>query len=223
MIANTYPVNLHKATPPGFKGNLRVLNRLTDLFIVPEHRRGELSITSVGIYRRIVTKLQDEGRATPEDFAKELWKDTSGLKKADMLEVENLMNRYIREMKICDRQFERLLPNWMPRRYYRGIIDNEGTEIINGAKPGDTIMPDYGYAYATTSKEVAKGFATGHSYDGQDPARHVLMEIKTPIGTRISKNPFHLREVVFPRKARYQLIEKSANDGVTNAILKYIL
>jgi len=56
-------------------------------------------------------------------------------------------------MRDIDRGFKWLLPNILRHTYYRGIYKSRGAELLSKAKIGDIVIPDYGYAFASTSRE----------------------------------------------------------------------
>ena len=74
----------------------------------------------------------------------------------------------------------------------------------------------FGYSFITKSKDTALGYAT--RCDGKGDETSVFMEILLPSGSKISKNPFHLREAVMPRCAKYEVAGKKEENGMYSII-----
>lgn len=128
-----------------------------------------------------------------------------------------------------DAEFRRLTGQLLPRRkYYRGIADSsyeehEGLKVLHEAKVGDAVCPDRGYAFASRQRGIGQDYAFIN-----DPAwanrPRMLLEIRTPIGSKLSHNSSHLGEVVFPRNAQFKVLKKEERkDGFTKVVLKYLL
>ena len=98
--------------------------------------------------------------------------------------------------------------------------NNDVAQILRKSKIGDVVVPDNGYSFITKSKDTALGYAT--RCDGKGDETSVFMEILLPSGSKISKNPFHLREAVMPRCAKYEVAGKKEENGILRVILRYL-
>lgn len=108
------------------------------------------------------------------------------------------------------------------KKFYRGLhgAGNKGADMLRDAKKGDRIVPDGSYAFISKSRKVADDFA--RYINGEPSENSVVMEIILPPGSKISKNPFHLKEAVLPRNAEFEILDKTESDGVVNVLAKYI-
>ena len=165
------------------------------------HLEGAFSSTGDSLLIRKISKLEQEG-----NFDK----------------IKSISSKLYEKMLKMDEEFKKLPPVLFARKYYRGIMgkNNEGVQILQKANQGDIVMPDRGYAFITKSKDVAEGYA--RYLDNSAGGENVFMEIKIPRGARISRNPFHLREAVMPRNAKFEVLDKQEKDGLTKVKLKYI-
>ena len=117
-------------------------------------------------------------------------------------------------------EFKKLHKNILPHKYFRGMIGEASDnyiKVFENAKVGDVIIPDKGFAFASKSIKEAASYATN------EWRQQVLTEIVTPPGTRVSKRFSHLKEVMFPANAKYQVLSKTNKDGRLYLKLKYIL
>lgn len=128
-------------------------------------------------------------------------------------------------IKKIDADIRRLTGQLLPRRnYYRGMSapsfdDYEGIQTLKNAVPGQVICPERGYTFVTSSSSIADEYT---NMNGQ--AAKVLMKIKTPIGTRVSRDRTHEKEVIFPRNAQFEVLKKKKrSNGTIDIVLKYIL
>lgn len=165
------------------------------------HLEGAFSSTGDSLLIRKISKLEQEG-----NFDK----------------IKSISSKLYERMLKMDEEFKKLPPVLFARKYYRGIMgeNNEGVKILQKANQGDIVMPDRGYAFITKSKDVADSYA--RYLDNSAGGENVFMEIKIPRGARISRNPFHLREAVMPRNAKFEVLDKQEQEGLTKVILKYI-
>ena len=165
------------------------------------HLEGAFSSTGDSLLIRKISKLEQEG-----NFDK----------------IKSISSKLYERMLKMDEEFKKLPPVIFAQKYYRGIMgeNNEGVKILQKANQGDIVMPDSGYAFITKSKDVADSYA--RYLDNSAGGENVFMEIKIPRGARISRNPFHLREAVMPRNAKFEVLDKQEQEGLTKVILKYI-
>ena len=165
------------------------------------HLEGAFSSTGDSLLIRKISKLEQEG-----NFDK----------------IKSISSKLYERMLKMDEEFKKLPPVIFAQKYYRGIMgkNNEGVQILQKANQGDIVMPDSGYAFITKSKDVADSYA--RYLDNSAGGENVFMEIKIPRGARISRNPFHLREAVMPRNAKFEVLDKQEQEGLTKVILKYI-
>ena len=165
------------------------------------HLEGAFSSTGDSLLIRKISKLEQEG-----NFDK----------------IKSISSKLYERMLKMDEEFKKLPPVLFAQKYYRGIMgeNNEGVKILQKANQGDIVMPDRGYAFITKSKDVADSYA--RYLDNSAGGENVFMEIKIPRGARISRNPFHLREAVMPRNAKFEVLDKQEQEGLTKVILKYI-
>lgn len=165
------------------------------------HLEGAFSSTGDSLLIRKISKLEQEG-----NFDK----------------IKSISSKLYERMLKMDEEFKKLPPVIFAQKYYRGIMgeNNEGVKILQKANQGDIVMPDRGYAFITKSKDVADSYA--RYLDNSAGGENVFMEIKIPRGARISRNPFHLREAVMPRNAKFEVLDKQEKEGLTKVILKYI-
>lgn len=165
------------------------------------HLEGAFSSTGDSLLIRKISKLEQEG-----NFDK----------------IKSISSKLYERMLKMDEEFKKLPPVIFAQKYYRGIMgeNNEGVKILQKANQGDIVMPDRGYAFITKSKDVADSYA--RYLDNSAGGENVFMEIKIPRGARISRNPFHLREAVMPRNAKFEVLDKQEQEGLTKVILKYI-
>lgn len=143
-----------------------------------------------------------------------------------ILEENPDWSKVIDMMDNADAEFKKLPKSIFKRTFYRGMVSttdriDDGIKAIQNAKIGDIVIPDYGYAYATTNKSIGEGYAFVDRPNWEGP--RVLMEIIAPRGSQLSRKPTHLNEVVFPRNAKYQIIDKKEENGITKVIMKYVL
>ncbi len=165
------------------------------------HLEGAFSSTGDSLLIRKISKLEQEG-----NFDK----------------IKSISSKLYERMLKMDEEFKKLPPVIFAQKYYRGIMgeNNEGVKILQKANQGDIVMPDSGYAFITKSKDVADSYA--RYLDNSAGGENVFMEIKIPRGAKISRNPFHLREAVMPRNAKFEVLDKQEQEGLTKVILKYI-
>lgn len=165
------------------------------------HLEGAFSSTGDSLLIRKISKLEQEG-----NFDK----------------IKSISSKLYERMLKMDEEFKKLPPVIFAQKYYRGIMgeNNEGVKILQKANQGDIVMPDRGYAFITKSKDVADSYA--RYLDNSAGGENVFMEIKIPRGAKISRNPFHLREAVMPRNAKFEVLDKQEQEGLTKVILKYI-
>lgn len=165
------------------------------------HLEGAFSSTGDSLLIRKISKLEQEG-----NFDK----------------IKSISSKLYERMLKMDEEFKKLPPVIFAQKYYRGIMgkNNEGVQILQKANQGDIVMPDRGYAFITKSKDVADSYA--RYLDNSAGGENVFMEIKIPRGAKISRNPFHLREAVMPRNAKFEVLDKQEQEGLTKVILKYI-
>lgn len=165
------------------------------------HLEGAFSSTGDSLLIRKISKLEQEG-----NFDK----------------IKSISSKLYERMLKMDEEFKKLPPVIFAQKYYRGIMgeNNEGVKILQKANQGDIVMPDRGYAFITKSKDVADSYA--RYLDNSAGGENVFMEIKIPRGAKISRNPFHLREAVMPRNAKFKVLDKQEQEGLTKVILKYI-
>lgn len=165
------------------------------------HLEGAFSSTGDSLLIRKISKLEQEG-----NFDK----------------IKSISSKLYERMLKMDEEFKKLPPVIFAQKYYRGIMgkNNEGVQILQKANQGDIVMPDSGYAFITKSKDVADSYA--RYLDNSAGGENVFMEIKIPRGAKISRNPFHLREAVMPRNAKFEVLDKQEQEGLTKVILKYI-
>ena len=165
------------------------------------HLEGAFSSTGDSLLIRKISKLEQEG-----NFDK----------------IKSISSKLYERMLKMDEEFKKLPPVIFAQKYYRGIMgeNNEGVKILQKANTGDIVTPDSGYAFITKSKDVAEGYA--RYLDNSAGGENVFMEIKIPRGAKISRNPFHLREAVMPRNAKFEVLDKQEQEGLTKVILKYI-
>lgn len=165
------------------------------------HLEGAFSSTGDSLLIRKISKLEQEG-----NFDK----------------IKSISSKLCERMLKMDEEFKKLPPVIFAQKYYRGIMgeNNEGVKILQKANQGDIVMPDRGYAFITKSKDVADSYA--RYLDNSAGGENVFMEIKIPRGAKISRNPFHLREAVMPRNAKFEVLDKQEQEGLTKVILKYI-
>ena len=165
------------------------------------HLEGAFSSTGDSLLIRKISKLEQEG-----NFDK----------------IKSISSKLYERMLKMDEEFKKLPPVIFAQKYYRGIMgeNNEGVKILQKANQGDIVMPDSGYAFITKSKDVADSYA--RYLDNSAGGENVFMEIKIPRGAKISRNPFHLREAVMPRNAKFEVLDKQEQEGLPKVILKYI-
>ena len=165
------------------------------------HLEGAFSSTGDSLLIRKISKLEQEG-----NFDK----------------IKSISSKLYERMLKMDEEFKKLPPVIFAQKYYRGIMgeNNEGVKILQKANQGDIVMPDRGYAFITKSKDIADSYA--RYLDNSAGGENVFMEIKIPRGAKISRNPFHLREAVMPRNAKFEVLDKQEQEGLTKVILKYI-
>ena len=165
------------------------------------HLAGDFSCTGDSILIRKISKLEQNG---------------------DFDEINSISSKLYQKMLQMDKEFNKLPPVLFAKKYYRGIMgkENEGVQILQKAKPMDIVTPDNGYAFITKSKDVADSYA--RYLDNSARGENVFMEIQIPRGSKISRNPFHLKEAVLPRNAQFQILDKQEQDGLTKVVLKYI-
>ena len=114
------------------------------------------------------------------------------------------------------------------------LLKQKELETILNAKEGDIIVPDVGYVWGSPQKEYAEAYA---SYlDGSSTQNCILMKIKTPIGTRLSRdinigfeyfeisslNPYSNMNVVFKRGVSYKVLKKEVVDNKTYITVEYL-
>lgn len=182
------------------------------------------SSTGDAITLRSLGKLSETESNPVQAYVKTQWRDYDNFSTDEKQAIKESFARLKFRTQEIDASFKKLIPNIMPRTYYRGIMSssNLGVRMLSNAKEGEVVVPDYGYAFASTDREVADGYARG-MYKPKNPKEHIFIEIKAPSGTRVSKNPFHLGEVVFPRKATFKVLKNIEEDGITKVTLQYIL
>lgn len=133
-----------------------------------------------------------------------------------------------KELLALDNEFKHLKPLEQDTVFYRGThrtvgedrITNREYDTIWNAEVGDIIQPHSFYAYTGTQDNL-RFVSRGYAYTG-DPnkCRAMLIEIRTPKGSRISVNKEHGGEGVFPRNAKYRLISKETK--IVNNPIAYI-
>ena len=183
------------------KAKNTIVNNTVGRVITTAHRKGDLSATSDSFVIRGISKNGKEG--VPKG-------------------MEHRYQDVLAIMEKTDKEFKKLIPNIFPKKFYRGTMgnNNECAQILRKAKIGDVVVPDNGYSFITKSKDTALGYAT--RCDGKGDETIVFMEILLPSGSKISKNPFHLREAVMPRCAKYEVAGKKEENGILRVILRYL-
>ena len=107
-----------------------------------------------------------------------------------------------------------------------GGKDNYAIQVLSSAKVGDIVQPDLGYSFLTANKSYAKDYTS--SCEGiKDPENSLMMIIKAPIGTPISRDFAFDRSiinsnVVLARGANFEVLDKKVKDGTTYITLKYL-
>lgn len=145
------------------------------------------------------------------------------------------LKKFKGEMKEIDEAFNFLKPAKKENIYYRGLKgwrdpelpehpNNYGVNIVENAKIGDRIMPDYGYSYTSFNENVPKGHMYTPEQINNGGVNSWLLEIHTPQNAKISRKEDLSQEGLFPRKAEYIVKDKRIdNNGIKRVILEYIL
>jgi hypothetical protein len=123
-----------------------------------------------------------------------------------------------------DNEFARLAPLEKDCIAYRAVKrpSYEGHQrafkVIENAKVGDIIVPDYGCGYASPVRDLAESFM------GDFYGKGMMYTIRIPKGARVSRSLEHGGEILMPRGAEYKLISKEVGfDGNTHVTLEYLL
>lgn len=143
--------------------------------------------------------------------------------------VLDFMQTLKTRIKELDNSFKKLIPALMPKTYYRGVVGNSSNRAIktvSEAKVGDIIQPDLGYPFFASKLSYAEEYA--EYTNGQlNPENCVVMIVKTPIGTPISRDiSFNTilgdKNVVLPRGIKYEVLDKEVKKDKTYITLKYL-
>lgn|GEM_PF-3441564 len=168
------------------------------------------------LYRDNPEKLKGNGKVK-SDYTKEEW-NALPEEEQDICFENRLIKLHNEEMKQIDKALQALPPLEKDCVFYRGIGERFIPDSIINGKVGDIVVPDNSYAYTAFNRELANRFG-GHQYI-----------IRTPKGTKVSRNMEHGGEAVFPRNAEYRIISKSRTpadsiypNGQWRIELEYIL
>ena len=143
--------------------------------------------------------------------------------------VLDFMKTIRTRIKALDDSFKKIIPSLMPKTYYRGVIgdsSNRAIKTVNEAKVGDIIQPDLGYPFLASKISYAERYS--QYVDGEaNPENCVVMIIKTPVGTPISRDiSFNSilgdKNVVLPRGVKYEVLDKEVKNDKTYITLKYL-
>lgn len=183
--------------------------------------------TSRQVMIRSLLELKEKG-LTDEEIAKVWYKaeyenDKTEVKK-EHLEAIEITKKLLKE---TDDAFSCVVPSMLPKTYYRGVLIDKTSrvaEIIKKAEIKDVIQPDLGYSFLASKKSYAESYAD-YASGKPDPTTCIVMKIKTPIGTPISRDiTFAPLEgnVVLARGAKFEVLDKEIKDGKTYITLKYL-
>ena len=183
--------------------------------------------TSRQVMIRSLLELKEKG-LTNEEIAKVWYKaeyenDKTEVKK-EHLEAIEITKKLLKE---TDDAFSCVVPSMLPKTYYRGVLIDKTSrvaEIIKKAEIKDVIQPDLGYSFLASKKSYAESYAD-YASGKSDPTTCIVMKIKTPIGTPISRDiTFAPLEgnVVLARGAKFEVLDKEIKDGKTYITLKYL-
>ena len=181
---------------------------------------------------RIRSFLEHESKGLSDrEIAEKMFPQTFAEKEndEDKQMVLDFMQTLRTRIKKIDDSFKKLIPSLMPKTYYRGVVgssENRAIKIVNEAKVGDVIQPDLGYPFLASKLSYAEEYS---QYLGGDanPENCVVMIIKTPIGTPISRDiSFNTilgdKNVVLPRGVKYEVLDKEVKNNKTYITLKYL-
>ena len=181
---------------------------------------------------RIRTFLENESLGLSEaEIAEKMFPKTFADKEntQDKQIVLDFMQTLKKRINDLDDSFKNLVPSLFPKTYYRGVVgdsSNRAIKIVNDAKVGDIIQPDLGYPFLASKKSYAEDYS---QYVGgySNPENCVVMIIKTPIGTPISRDiSFNTvlgdKNVVLPRGVKYEVLDKEIKNNKTYITLKYL-
>lgn len=129
-----------------------------------------------------------------------------------------------------DRELAEVTPLKQEMIVYRGRSTspfskrmNRDFGIIANAQKGDIITPDFSYVYAEYTRPLAEIERTRHVNPknfGTNKIGGIMYEIVLPEGSKVSLG----KDVLIPREARYQILQKSQEqDGGTLVKMKYLL
>lgn len=185
-------------------------------------------ITGTQVSVRSFLELKEQG-LTNEEIAKKWYESSYQDGKAIEVKKEHIetVEKTEQLIKDLDTAFSRVIPSIVPKTYYRGIVEDKASRvgnIINSAKSGDIIQPDLGYPFLASKESYAEGYA---SYLGgkSDPETCIVMKIKAPVGTPISRDiSFAPLEgnVVLARGAKFKVLEKEIKNNKTYITLEYL-
>ena len=212
----------HRKCQQSFRGNFsyRLQSKLQD----------EFHITSNQIYIRKYLDCVSK-KLNFDEILAQFFPKVSEAGEKEKQELANWLNNLIKNIKALDSSFDEIIPTIIPKTYYRGVISldggNRAIDVINNAKKGDKIVPDLGYAFASSSKKYASDCASAISGKPY-PDKSAVMAIKTPAGTKVArdlsycKNPFGYHNIVYQRGVEYEVLDKTIQDGKTFITLKYL-
>lgn len=187
----------------------------------------DFHVTSLQIYIRDYLKLKNQGLTEDEIISsfvsgRELTEKERDEMRVFISKVKGYIDKH-------DANFKKVIPLLVPKTYYRGVFggkDNYAIQVLSSAKVGDIVQPDLGYSFLTANKSYAKDYTS--SCEGiKDPENSLMMIIKAPIGTPISRDFAFDRSiinsnVVLARGANFEVLDKKVKDGTTYITLKYL-
>ena len=186
--------------------------------------------TSQQIHIRKYLEYKNQG-LSDEEIAKKMFSKTfeSEGNEESKKEILEFIQKIGSKVKDIDNSFKTVIPSITPKTYYRGVIGdnkNRAIRIINESKVGDVIQPDLGYPFLASKKEYAESYSS-YTNGKANPENCVVMIIKTPIGTPVSRdvkfNLFSLdNNVVLPRGVKYEVLDKEIKNDKTYITLKYL-
>ena len=199
----------------------------------------EFHITGNQIYIRKFSEYKAQG-LTREQMLQKFF-DVEKLSPEEIEQCYKWIDNIAETIDKIDKSFENVIPSLTPETYYRGIVedaDSRVIQIIQNAKAGDIITPDLGYSWLTPKESYARNYAD--YVDGKpSPENCVVMVIQTPAGAKFSRdisidfsdgnilgisgmNPYSSMNVVTQRAVQYEVLGKEIKDGRTYITLKYL-
>ena len=192
-------------------------------------------ITGEALNLRRISEYEADGLSR-EDMIRKMY-HTEKFSQEDWNAAYKWLDNLFETREKIDKSFDRIIPALTPMTYYRGMIldsefDSRAKNIIQNAKPGDVIIPDQGFAWASPQKKDAEGFSR-YTNGNSDPETCIVMEIVTHAGDTLSRdinldyiedsyNPYTNMNVVFRRAAKYRVISKEVKNNKTYIKLEYI-